>query len=62
MPAYVVAPDALLEALVELRPASISSLRRVKGIGPARLDRYGDEILAVLAREGADPSPPDGGA
>ena len=60
VPAYVVAPDALLETLVELRPASMASLRRVKGIGPARLDRYGDEILAVLARDGGHVPPPDG--
>jgi DNA helicase-2/ATP-dependent DNA helicase PcrA len=50
VPAYVVAPDALLAALVEQRPATIAGLRRVKGMGPARLDRYGDEILAILAR------------
>ena len=50
VPAYVVAPDALLEALVEQRPATIAGLRRVRGMGPARLDRYGDEILAILSR------------
>ena len=61
VPAYVVAPDALLEALVELRPASMASLRRVKGIGPARLDRYGDEILSVLARDGGHRPPPRDG-
>ena len=50
VPAYVVAHDALLAALVEERPASPPALRRVKGMGPARLDRYGEEILAILAR------------
>ena len=50
VPAYVVAPDALLAALIEQRPESVAALRRVKGMGPARLDRYGDEILAILAR------------
>jgi len=50
VPAYVVAPDALLAGLVEERPESVAALRRVKGMGPARLDRYGDEILAILAR------------
>ncbi len=51
VPAYVVAPDALLAALVEQRPRTIAALRRVKGMGPARLERYGDEILAILERE-----------
>jgi DNA helicase-2/ATP-dependent DNA helicase PcrA len=50
VPAYVVAPDALLVGLVEERPGTLAALRRVKGMGPARLDRYGDEILAILAR------------
>ena len=50
VPAYVVAHDALLAAIVEQRPGSPAALRRVKGMGPARLDRYGEEILAILAR------------
>ncbi|HYN47430.1 MAG TPA: ATP-dependent DNA helicase UvrD2, partial [Candidatus Nanopelagicales bacterium] len=50
VPAYRVATDALLAAIVEERPGSIAALRRVKGIGPAKLDRYGEEILAILAR------------
>ena len=50
VPAYVVAHDALLVEIVEQRPGSAAALRRVKGMGPAKLDRYGDEILAILAR------------
>jgi len=49
-PAYVVAHDALLAAIVEQRPGSIAALRRVKGMGPTKLERYGEEILAILAR------------
>ncbi len=52
VPAYVVATDALLAAIVEQRPASLAALRRVRGMGPARLDRHGDEILAIVARAG----------
>jgi DNA helicase-2/ATP-dependent DNA helicase PcrA len=50
VPPYVVAHDTLLAALVEDRPDSLPALRRVKGMGPAKLERYGDEILAILAR------------
>ena len=50
VPAYVVAHDALLAAIVEQRPGSIAALRRVKGMGPTKLERYGEEILAILAR------------
>ena len=50
VPAHVVAHDAPLSAIVEQRPGSPAALRRVKGMGPARLDRYGEEMLAILAR------------
>jgi DNA helicase-2/ATP-dependent DNA helicase PcrA len=49
VPAYVVAHDALLAAIVEHRPESPAALRRVRGMGPAKLDRYGEEILTILA-------------
>ncbi len=50
MPPYVIAHDATLVAIAEARPRSLSALRRVKGMGPAKLEHYGDEILEVLAR------------
>lgn len=50
VPAYVIAHDATLEAIAEARPSSIPALRRVKGMGPARLERYGQEILAITGR------------
>ena len=30
------------------RPRTLAGLRRVKGMGPAKLEKYGDEILAVI--------------
>ena len=45
VPAYVVAHDSMLAAIAEARPASLAALRRIKGMGPAKLERYGDEIL-----------------
>jgi DNA helicase-2/ATP-dependent DNA helicase PcrA len=50
VPAYVIAHDTTLADIAQARPGSIAELRRVKGMGPARLQRYGPEILAVLAR------------
>jgi superfamily II DNA helicase RecQ len=46
----IIAEDALLAAIVEARPVSPAALRRVKGMGPKRLERYGEEILAIVAR------------
>ena len=52
VPAYVVAHDATIAAIVEARPRSTSALRGVKGMGPAKLDRYGAEILEITRRVG----------
>ena len=52
VPAYVVFNDRTLAALAERRPRSRGELLAVEGIGPAKLDRYGDELLALLATDG----------
>jgi DNA helicase II / ATP-dependent DNA helicase PcrA len=52
VPAYVVFNDRTLAALTERRPRSRGELLAVDGIGPAKLDRYGDELLALLATDG----------
>jgi DNA helicase-2/ATP-dependent DNA helicase PcrA len=49
VPAYVVFNDRTLAALSERRPRSRGELLAVEGIGPSKLDRYGDELLALLA-------------
>jgi ATP-dependent DNA helicase RecQ len=36
------------------RPRSLVALRTLPGIGPTKLELYGDEILAVIAE--ADPT------
>ena len=48
MPAFVIAHDSTLAAIAEARPRSLAALRRVKGMGPQKLEKYGDEILAVV--------------
>jgi superfamily II DNA helicase RecQ len=50
MPPYVVLSDRHLEGIVEEAPATLAALAKCKGIGPMKLERWGDEILAVLAR------------
>jgi DNA helicase-2/ATP-dependent DNA helicase PcrA len=51
VPAFVVFSDATLEALAEVRPGDRTSLLRINGIGAAKLERYADDVLAVLAGE-----------
>lgn len=48
MPPYVIAHDSLLDAIVEQRPPSVAALRRLKGMGPAKLERYGEELLELV--------------
>jgi DNA helicase-2/ATP-dependent DNA helicase PcrA len=49
VPAYVVFNDRTLAALSERQPRSRGELLAVEGIGPSKLDKYGDELLALLA-------------
>ena len=49
LPPYVIAHDSTLQSIAEERPRSLAGLRRVRGMGPAKLEKYGDEILAVIA-------------
>jgi ATP-dependent DNA helicase RecQ len=49
VPAYVVLHDATLRELASVRPSSREELAGVKGLGPVKIDRYGDDLLAVLA-------------
>ena len=52
VPAYVVFHNATLEEIASRRPSSLTELAGVPGVGPAKLERYGEEVLATLAREG----------
>ena len=48
VPAYVVLNDKYLTGIAERRPADLGALARCPGIGPAKLDAYGDDILDIL--------------
>ena len=49
VPAFVVLHDRTLAELVRRAPRTRSELGVVPGIGPAKLDRYGADLLATLA-------------
>jgi hypothetical protein len=50
MPAYIVAHDSTLELLAAVAPLTSAGLRGVKGFGPKKVETYGPDILAVIAR------------
>lgn len=49
VPAYVVFTDATLTAIAEHRPADSAALVSIPGIGARKLDRYGPDVLALVA-------------
>ena len=49
-PAFVILHDSTIEEIARRTPTSIDELMSVPGIGPAKSDRYGHEILAVVAK------------
>ncbi|HVL04542.1 MAG TPA: ATP-dependent DNA helicase UvrD2, partial [Acidimicrobiales bacterium] len=56
VPPYVVMSDAHLKGIADRRPATLAELARCAGIGPLKLERYGEDILAVIeAAAGAEP-------
>jgi ATP-dependent DNA helicase RecQ len=57
VPAYVVASDRTLRDIAVMRPRGLEMLKLAHGIGPAKAERYGARILAVVARAAAAPPP-----
>jgi DNA helicase-2/ATP-dependent DNA helicase PcrA len=55
VPAFVVFSDATLVAIADGSPANRVALAKVPGVGPTKLERYAEPILAVLS--GEDPEP-----
>ncbi|MGN6429433.1 MAG: ATP-dependent helicase [Gaiellaceae bacterium] len=49
VPAYVVFHNSTLEEIAERGPRTLAELASVPGVGPTKLERYGDEVLAALA-------------
>ncbi|KFN47310.1 hypothetical protein N787_09315 [Arenimonas metalli CF5-1] len=48
VPAYVIFHDATLRAIAERRPGTLDALGQVSGVGAAKLERYGEQVLAAL--------------
>jgi ATP-dependent DNA helicase RecQ len=49
VPPYVVFDDKTLRAVAVARPADEDALLAVKGVGPAKLEKYGAEVLRIVA-------------
>ena len=52
VPAYVVFTDATLTAIAEQLPPDEHALSSIPGVGPMKLETYGEEILRMVRERG----------
>jgi len=48
VPAYVVFPDRTLAEMAARKPTNPAALGKIRGVGPVKLDKYGERFLDVL--------------
>ena len=53
VPPYVVMHDKTLNELASRRPESLDALADVSGIGPAKLETYGSELIELIGAQGS---------
>ncbi|MCU6480790.1 ATP-dependent DNA helicase UvrD2 [Arthrobacter sp. A2-55] len=49
VPAFVVFTDATLMAIAEAAPKDLAELAALPGVGPSKLERYGEAVLEIVA-------------
>jgi ATP-dependent DNA helicase RecQ len=52
---YMVLQRGVIAAIDQQRPTSKEALARIPGLGPAKIARFGDDILAVVRRQAPGP-------
>ena len=55
VPAYIVFSDKTLRAMAEGRPSTPEELLAVSGVGPLKLERYGEAFLEAMGRPPTKP-------
>ena len=53
VPAYIVFSDKTLRAVAEARPSTPQEFLAISGVGPLKLERYGDTFMELLAEADA---------
>jgi ATP-dependent DNA helicase RecQ len=49
VPPYIVFSDRTLAELALRRPRSLTAFQDVRGVGPVKLERYGERFLDVIS-------------
>ena len=57
LPAYCIFGNETLEAIARARPASPAALLAIKGLGPSRLEKYGELLLRTIHQTPGDSRP-----
>jgi ATP-dependent DNA helicase RecQ len=58
VPPYVIFQDAVLMEMMERRPANLTALGQLSGVGVRKLERYGEDFLRVINRHRRTSAPP----
>jgi len=56
-PVYTICPNGTLEQIARELPANVEALGRIRGVGPAFLERHADRVLALVNAAHPPPAP-----
>ena len=59
VPPYVVFHDSVLHAIAEAAPRTLGELSQVAGVGPAKLERYGPDVISLVVADAGGPERAD---
>jgi ATP-dependent DNA helicase RecQ len=48
-PPYTIFSNKALEGIAKQQPTTLAALEKISGIGPAKIDKYGETVLAIVA-------------
>lgn len=60
IPPYMVFTNEQLAKMVELRAATKADLEKIDGVGDARIEKFGEQVLTVISKNGAEPNASSG--
>jgi ATP-dependent DNA helicase RecQ len=48
MPAYIIFSDAAIQDMIEKKPTTLEEFSMIRGVGQAKLDKYGKVFVALI--------------
>jgi superfamily II DNA helicase RecQ len=60
IPPYMVFTNEQLSKIAEQRTATKADLEKIAGVGDSRIEKFGDQVLAVMSKMGAEPDASSG--